>query len=199
MTGRLKRAARAQGGFTLIELLVSIVFIGMLFAAFSMVFTSALHHNDEVMEESTIQAEVRAAIDTLAGELRQAYTGDDLVAPIESIGATGLTFVSPDRASPFHLRRISYRVNGGTLERAVAVSTDTDGPPWSIPALGEWAPIVRSVANSTLFTYLDASGTVTTNPAAVRTVAVTISVTTTTSGGRDFTYQTNVTLRTPMP
>ncbi|MCC6223489.1 MAG: prepilin-type N-terminal cleavage/methylation domain-containing protein [Thermoleophilia bacterium] len=198
MSGRLRAASR-RGGFTLIELLVSMVFIGMLVAAASMLFTSALRHNDEVMEESTIQTEVRAAIDTLAGELRQAYTGDDLVAPIESIGSTGLTFLSPDRASPFHLRRISYRVTDGTLERAVAVSSDTDGPPWSVPALGEWAPVVRSVSNTTLFAYLDESGAATTDPAAVHTVAITVSVRPTTSGGREFTYQTSVTLRTPMP
>lgn len=198
MSARLRAASR-RGGFTVIELLVAMVFIGMLFAAASMLFTSALRHNDEVMEESTIQTEVRAAIDTLAGELRQAYTGDDLVAPIESIGSTGLTFLSPDRASPFHLRRISYRVTDGTLERAVAASSNTDGPPWSIPALGEWTPVVRSVSNATLFAYLDEAGVATTDPAAVRTVAVAVSVRPTTSGGRDFTYQTSVTLRTPMP
>lgn len=198
MSERLRAASR-RGGFTVIELLVAMVFIGMLFAAASMLFTSALRHNDEVMEESTIQTEVRAAIDTLAGDLRQAYTGDDLVAPIESIGSTGLTFLSPDRASPFHLRRISYRVTDGTLERAVAASSNTDGPPWSIPALGEWAPVVRSVSNATLFAYLDEAGVATTDPAAVRTVAVTVSVRPTTSGGRDFTYQTSATLRTPMP
>jgi len=197
MTRRAHLGATRESGFTLIEMLAAMIFIGILFAGFSLVLTSTLHHNDEVQEESTLQTQVRATIDRLAQDLRQAYTGDDAVYPLESISPTQLSFYSPDRQTPFHLRHVSYRLNAGTLERAEATSTDTDGAPWSMPALGVWMPQVASVASSAVFTYLDESGATATTPETVHTVNVTISVETTTSGGRQFTYATSVTLRTP--
>ena len=197
MIRRLPGKAAGEGGYTLIEMLVSMIFIGMLFAAFSLVLTSTLHHNDEVTAESTAKTELRTSIDGLANELRQAYSGDT-TSPIESVSGTQITFLSPDRATPFHLRRISYRLSSGSFQRAIAISTDTDGAPWTIPALGAWATQVKSVVNGTVFTYLDASGAVTATPASVRTVNVTLTVSTTTSQGRQFTYSTSVTLRTPV-
>ena len=188
---------RREDGFTLIEMLASMIFIGVLFAAFALVLSSTLRHNNEVTAESTAQTELRAAIDGLAAELRQAYSGDT-TSPIASISGTQITFLSPDRASPFHLRRISYQLSSGNFQRAIAISTDTDGAPWNFPPLGAWATRVKSVVNATAFTYLDASGVATANPASVRTVSVALTVSTTTSQGRQFTYSTSVTLRTPV-
>jgi type II secretory pathway pseudopilin PulG len=194
---RLPRSRR-DGGFTIVEMLIGMIFIGLLFALFATVVASALRHGDEVEKETTLQVEARAAVDGLAAELRQAYTGDDATAPIEALSASTLTFLTPDRQEPFHLRRISYRLQSGELQRALATSTDTDGAPWTIPALGAWHTQVGSVVNTTLFSYYDENGAVTADPAAVRTVDIVVTVATDTSPGRQYTYRTSVSLRTPL-
>jgi prepilin-type N-terminal cleavage/methylation domain-containing protein len=188
-------AAPRERGFTLIEMLVTIVFVGVLFAAFALVVGSGLRHGKQVEEESTLQTEVRGAIDRLSADLRQAYTGEDGVIAIESISPTQITFLSPDRSTPFRLRRISYRLQNGTLQRALAVSSDTDGPPWVIPGLSGWANEAGSIVNSSLFTYLDAAGAATNDPAEVRTINVTVVVATVAQPTRQSTYETSVTLR----
>jgi Tfp pilus assembly protein PilW len=195
---RRLRSARGQGGFSIIELLIGFIFIGLLFGLFGTVVVSALRHGDEIDEGTTLQVEARAAVDTMAAELRQAYTGDDAVAPVEAIGGTTITFLSPDREQPFHLRRISYRLQSGVLQRAQAKSSDTDGYPWSIPSLGGWHSQVGSVVNSTVFTFYDSTGAVTATASAVETVAITVTVATKTSPNRKYTYKTSVSLRTPL-
>lgn len=183
---------RRQAGFTVIELLVGMLMLGILVAAFSALFGSTIRHSSEVEEQATLQVEARAAVDRLAQDLRQAYTGDGS-APIESIGPTEIVFLSPDRQTPFHLRRVAYRLTNGRLERAEAASTDTDGPPWSIPALGPFSVQVRSVENTTVFTFFDEAGAETADPAAVHTVGITLTVAS--SPERRSTYGSNVTLR----
>ena len=195
---RRLQSVRGEGGFSIVELLIGFIFIGLLFGLFATVVVSALRHGDEIDEQTTLQVEARAAVDNLAAELRQAYTGDDAVAPIEAVSANTLTFLSPDREQPFHLRRISYRLQSGVLQRAQAKSTDTDGYPWSIGALGGWHSQVGSVVGTSLFTFYDSTGAVTTTPSAVSTVAIAVTVATKTSPNRKYTYRTSVSLRTPL-
>jgi type II secretory pathway component PulJ len=198
---RIAATTRGQDGFTLSEMLAAFALIGAMFAMFAAVVSSTIKHDGEVREQTTLQTEVRAAIDMLAGELRQANTGDDTIAPLESISATQITFLTPDRSEPFHMRRISWRLAGGKLERAFATSTDTDGAPWTIPALGGWARRAGSITSTTLFTYRDSAGTLLTPSAAtaddVHTVGISVTVATVTSPGRPYKYTTSVTLRTP--
>ncbi len=73
---------RRAGGFTITEMLVTMFFIGILFAGFATVMTATLRRSDEVREESTAQAEARAAIDRFASDLRQAYTGESTMSLI---------------------------------------------------------------------------------------------------------------------
>ena len=195
MIRRRLAPARGQSGFTLTEMLVAMIFIGVLFAVFATVVSSTIRHNDEIEEQTVLQAESRAAIDQIAQDLRAAYTGDDTVAPIESLSATQVTFLSANRTTPMHLRRVSYRLSGGTLQRRQAISSDTDGAPWVIPALPSWETRVQRVVNSTVFTYYDEDGVVTNVPANVATVGITVKVATATSSTRQFTYQSSVSLR----
>lgn len=189
--------ARGEAGFTLIEMLTAMAVFSVLIAIFAMVFGSAIRHSDELEEQSGLQLEARAAIAFLSQDLRQAYDGDEdvLTSPIESIGPTQITFLSPDRAVPFHLRRLSYRLNAGQFERAMATSSDTDGYPWNIPALGSYQGLVGSVVNVSTFTYKDAAGLSTNVPADVRTVHITLTLATDTTPARQYTYQTNATVR----
>jgi prepilin-type N-terminal cleavage/methylation domain-containing protein len=188
---------RLEDGFTLVEMLTAMTVFSILIAVFALTFSSAIRHSDEVEEQSSLQAETRAAITFVSQDLRQVYDGDAnvLTSPVESIGPTQITFLTPDRATPFHMRRLSYRLNAGQFERAMATSSDTDGYPWSIPALGSYKKLVGSVANATTFTYKDVAGVTTAVAANVRTVHVTLTVATNTTPTRQYTYQTNVSLR----
>jgi hypothetical protein len=131
-----------------------------------------------------LQTEARAAVERFAAELRQAYTGDEETAtfPIEQIGGTSITFLSPDRGQPFHLRRIHYQLASGRFERAAATSTDTDGWPWDIGALGPLQRLVGSVRNTPVLRYFDTDGdelaATSANRTAVRTVRLTLVLST---------------------
>lgn len=186
-----------EAGFTLVEMITAMTVFSILIAVFAMTFSSSIRHSDEVEDQSVLQVETRGAITFFAQDLRQAYDGDANVAtsPIESISPTQITFLSPDRAIPFHMRRVSYRLSGAQLERAMATSSDTDGAPWVIPVLGSYRKLVDGVKNATVFTYEKADGTTATVAADVKTVHVTLTVATNSSPTRQFTYQTDATVR----
>ena len=188
--------ARREDGYTLVELLAASFVLVLLFSAFSMTFSATVRHGTEATEQSALQGEVRSGVERLARDLRQSYTDVSCASAIETMTSTQIQFLSPDAATPFHLRRISYRLSGGQLQRATAVSSDTDGTPWVIPSLGSWVSLAGSIVSSSIFTYLDANGAVTATAANVRTVVINVVFATTTSSSRQFTYQTSVTLRT---
>lgn len=191
---RARPDLRREDGVTLIELTVVMALLGLLFGAFSLLLSTTIRDGGTVEDQSVVQAQTRAAIDVLGQDLREAYTGDTS-APILSMSGTALTFLAPDRAQPFHLRQISYQLVGGQLQRSLATSTNTGGPPWTIPASGPWATQVSSIVNPAVFAYQDNTGATTTNPALVSRVLVTVTVSPRGSQGRQFTYSTSATLR----
>lgn len=199
----LLRHLRREDGFSLPEMLVAMSLLGVLFAAFALTMGTTIRIGGEVESTSAVQAEVRAAVDTLAADLRQAYSGSPAVAPIESMSASAIQFFSPDRQLPFRLRRIGYQAAGDKLQRRTAISTDTDGYPWTMnPAAissAPWISQARSLTSTNVFTYYDANGATTASPTAVRTVGINVTVATQTSPTRQFTYKTSVSLRTPAP
>jgi prepilin-type N-terminal cleavage/methylation domain-containing protein len=193
---QLIHRTRRDEGFTLIELLSAMLVFSVLLAMFALILSSAIRHSDEIDEQTNLQSQARSAIGFVSSDLRQTYDGDAnlTTSPIETMTATQLTFLSPDRANPFHLRRVSYRLSGGTFQRVFATSSDTDGYPWVIPALGSYRTVVDRVSNASVFSYKKADGTTATSPVDVKTVDVTLVVTTTTSP-RQYTYKTSVTVR----
>lgn len=196
---RIRLAAR-QGGFTLMELLVAMGLIGIMAALFSTVISSAIRHDAVIQESSSLEDEVRGAVNDMSKELRQAYTGDSTIPPIESMSSTSIQFLSAGNGDPFPVRRIGYQLSGGYLQRRIVVSSDTDGPPWVIGALPAWGNRVGSITSATLFTYYDVNGTQIVNMAnvsQVHTVTIALTVTTKTLPTRQLSYTTSVTLRTP--
>ncbi len=198
----LRRITNDQRGFTLVELLTAMVVFGLLLGSFSMVMSSTIRHTGEVEQQGNLQLESRTAITTIAQDLRQTYDGDNDVAtsPILGMSANQVTVYSPDRRVPFHLRKVTYRLNAGRLERATLTSTDTDGSPWvgisGTPSA--WQVVVRNVVNTgaqPLFVYRDADGVVTANALLVQTVDVSIIVATRSSPSRKYTYESSVTVR----
>jgi len=193
----LRQSLRARDGFTVVELLTAMTVFSIVLASFAMVLSSSIRHSGEIEESSNLQVEARAAITSVSQDLRQVYDGDGdvLTSPIETMSSTQITFLSPDRQVPFHIRRVSYRLNGTQFERAMAISTDTDGAPWSIPALGPYRKVLGSVVSTTAFAYKKADGTVATTPVDVKTIDVSLRVATRTSPTRQYTYKTSVTVR----
>lgn len=194
---RFRRNRRSESGFTIVEMLSAMTVFSIVLASFSMFMSTAIRHSGEIEESGNLQLEARSAITTVSGDLRQVYDGDSnlLTSPIESISSTQVTFLSPDRAQPFHLRRVSYRLSGGQFQRAFATSSDTDGAPWSIPALSSYRKVVGSVVNAAPFAYKKADGTTAATPIDVKTINVTLILATKTSPTRQYTYKTSVTVR----
>jgi prepilin-type N-terminal cleavage/methylation domain-containing protein len=171
-----------EAGFTLIEMLVATVILVIAIGAIASMVTVLTKRSQQTVSDVTSQAVARPALDSLVAEIREAYTGDPSTRPIVTMTPTQLTFYTPDRQQPYHLEEISYRLNGGTLQRAQATTSNTGGPPWT-PwplTLGSWRSVVDSiVANSggsPFFAYQDSSGATTSDPAAVATVIVTMTV-----------------------
>ncbi len=205
MTTRTLNRLRLHDGFTLIEMLVVMAILGIVVSSLATVFSMAVRSNDQIRDQSTLQTEVRAAVDQLTRELRQAYSGDSTV-PILTATGTALEFVSPDFQTPFHDRRIAYQLSSGAMQRAITTSTNTNGPPWNgwtwssfggIPA-SAWAQQVDHVRNTTLFTYYDSSGAPLTGSfplSSIDRVVVTVTVSTTEQASRQFTYSQSASIR----
>ena len=195
---RLRRRLRSESGFTVIEMMVSMMVLGFFFASFATVIGSSIVHGTEIQEQAVLQTEVRAAVDSLVADVRQAsVAGDTSLARISTATSTQLTFLSPDRAQPMRLRRIAYQVTGGQLQRAIARSTNTSAP-WTIPTLSAWsAPLVRSIVTTgtPVFRYYDAAGAATTVAANIRTVRIRITVAPATAQNSALSYETRVSLR----
>jgi prepilin-type N-terminal cleavage/methylation domain-containing protein len=197
-------ALRSEAGFTIVEMLSAMAVFALVLGMFSVVLSSAIRHSGEVEQQTNLQVEARSAITTVAQDLRQVYDGDDDLAtsPIVSVGANQLTILSPDRQLPFHLRKITYRMNAGRFERAFLTSTDTDGAPW-VGISGSpsaFQTVVRDVVNTgtgpeRVFVFRDADGVETANPLEVKTVDMTLIVATKTSPSREYTYRSSVTVR----
>lgn len=169
-------------------------------ASFSMVLSSSIRHSSELEEQTNLEVEARAAIASFAQDTRQVYDGDAnlLTSPILSMSPTQVTFYTPDRQVPFHLRRVSYRVSGTEFQRAFATSTDTDGSPWvGITSVGAYRKLVGSLVSTgtPVLAYKKDDGTTATTPIDVKTIDVTLTVATKNTPTRRYTYKTSVTVR----
>lgn len=190
------RRLRSQQGFTIVEMLVTMAIMGIVMGAFGQTLLTSSKTSGRVEEQATLQNEVRVAVDRLTMDLRQA-TNANGTSPVESLSSTDLTFLSPDRLTPFHLRRISYRLVNGELQRSSATSTDADGWPWIWPATpATFYPEVGSITNTGLFTFYDANGAVTTDPTAVRSVRISVTVAPRQAQGGSARYSALVSIRT---
>jgi prepilin-type N-terminal cleavage/methylation domain-containing protein len=191
MTGRVD-----DGGFTVPELLVGMVILAIVLVGFGQVLISTSKTSNRVEEQAMLQNEVRSALGRLTGDLREA-TNAHQTSPVGTATATALTFDSPDRSTPFHLRRISYRLSAGRLERSIVTSTSTGSWPWTFPVTpAAWIPQVTSIQNAAVFTYYDDMGAVTTDPNAVHSVRVTLAVQPKQAQAASTTYTDLVTIRT---
>ena len=200
---RLRRLRDDEGGFTLVELSATMAVLGIFLAAVALVLAGAIRNSSQVEDQAVTQNEARAAVDALAAELRQAYSDSTLPGTpyaIQTWTGTTLTFYTPDRLTPHHVRLVSYRLNSGQLQRAFATSTNTGAGPLSGVAagnLGSYQTQVGTVTNSTLFTYWQADGvTAATSLANLAFVRIALTVSPRGSQGKTSTYVVNANPRT---
>ena len=206
MSATIERLARDRRGFTLIEMLIGMVILGIVLAFFFPLLSLIYDTGTQTIEAGTLQDDSRSAVDTLVADLRQAYTGDPATTSIASFSSTSITFYSPDRQQPFHLREIAYRISGNTLQRASVTSTNTGGPAWTgLGTLGAWVNVVTSiVANpgspaTPVFSYQKQDGTAATLAKDIDRVIVTVTVKQGSSGDAASTYQSSASLRAYVP
>lgn len=189
----------AEEGFTLVELLIASIVLMIVFGTITDTIANMETVGNRVVNDSGVQAQARSAVDGLVGQLREAYTAQPSVAPIITMGSTQVSFYVPDELTPFHLLKVSYRVTGGALQRAVETSTNTNGPPWLWPtpdAPGPWGTVADSITNTDVFTYLEADGHTSAPDAShVSSVVVKVSTTGFVRGSTTTTYTTSATIR----
>jgi prepilin-type N-terminal cleavage/methylation domain-containing protein len=170
------RRRRGDAGFTIVEVMVATTLLGIVLLIVYGTLNSGVRHAADAEARVQIEADVRGVADTFVRDVRQAYTGDLTLNRIDSMTATSITFYSPDRATPYHIRKISYRLTGVNLERSVTTSTDADGAPWTFGATGPYAVVLKDVRSTTVFTYRDHDGAITTDAAEVATVQLSLTV-----------------------
>jgi prepilin-type N-terminal cleavage/methylation domain-containing protein len=155
---RVLAPIRHEGGFTLIEVLTVLVLVGITSVMFETVFGTVVNRSSQVQGQNILQTEVRASLNQLVSELRDATYGDATVPFAGMPTATSISFYSPDRlsSSSSHMRQITYRVSGNSLQRQVLLSTNTSGPPWTFPSSSSspFSTLFSSIQNpSSVFKY----------------------------------------------
>lgn len=161
----MRPLAREESGFSLVELLTIMSILTVVVTAFTLILQTTLTRGATITEHATLESEGRAVVDSMAAELRQAAC-NGTANPIVTATHTQLTFYTPDRQTPYHMREVSYALSGGALTEAQDTSTNdsTTGPPWTGLTLGPAVQRIGSVANNVVFEYADlywqtASGT----------------------------------------
>ena len=151
------------------------------------------NRNATLSRQAYLSSQARAALDMFSDDIEGAMcngTGSSGTQPITNATASSITFYSPDRQQPYHLRQITYTLTNKALYRQEADSTNTGGPPWTMGATSKAALMVDSVQNTTLFHYysstatdLGAPGTTTTTLRKILRVSITLTTTPTASHG----------------
>lgn len=200
MIGRfLRRNGRAEAGFTTIELLVAMPVALIVLGGLTITMVRTSYWGGQLQEASAQQTEARAVVSTFVSDLRQAYFRSGQAPIASGFTATSITFYSPDRQSPFHLRKIGYQVSSQQLQRSVLLSTQgfVDPPTWTFTGTPPWASVVSRVTNSDIFTYYDAAGNqyTGTDPTMIRRVDIKLTTSTGGQQPRITTYTETAVLR----
>jgi prepilin-type N-terminal cleavage/methylation domain-containing protein len=197
----LRPRLASERGFTLVEMIAAMAILSIAVVAFTQLFAFTIRRSSTTQEQATIQTETRAGLDAFARDLREALCNNQ-TSPVTTATANQITFYSPDEQTPYHLRQISYRLSGGTFQRQFVTSTNTGGPPWTMPSMAglPWSTLFSSVTTTNPFTFRDDNGNTTSTLSSITEVDVAFTVqpagtTSATDGATPYTL--TVDLRTP--
>lgn len=193
---RLSAIRKRHAGFSLVEMMIALsllmIVTGLAFSELS----TGMTQTAQLDRASTSSTTARLAIDQIITELRQASTNDINVKPVAVSTASTLTFYSPDRSAAKRLRKITYRVNAGVLERSELLSINTGAAPWTFPATTPtFRVMLRDVTNTDIFSYLDDFEVATTVAANVRSLNINLVVKGSLRANSERIYRTGITIR----
>jgi prepilin-type N-terminal cleavage/methylation domain-containing protein len=213
------QSLKRENGFTLVELMVAMPLMLLVMGGLTIMLTTLTHWSSHTQEETSLQTESRAALNTLEYQLRGAFIGDGTT-PITAATATSITFTTPDQypatvagttLSSFHLLQVSYQVTGGMLQRQSKTSSNTypTAPPWTFPnPMSSWLGVIaqaNSITNTDVFTYYTQAGAQAVpptpltfpiaDPSGVRAVGIKLTLSTGGSQPQRFTVKDIVALR----
>jgi prepilin-type N-terminal cleavage/methylation domain-containing protein len=196
---------RDDAGFSIVEMAVATAVFSIVMTVIFGTVINVVNASNTFKERTQQQAETRLAVDTLVRDLRQAYTGKSTLASVEVSGIATITFYSPDRATDFHLRKITYTLPVGSTILSRSVTTSINAASGVVGLSAAWnftgaptatAPVLTGVTNTTLFLYKNQlNGTPTTSyPLRAIQIDLLIDQSPTTSPTPQ-TYHTQVDLR----
>lgn len=213
------RRPSGEDGFTLVELMVAMPLMLIVMAGLTILLTTMNHWSSHTQEQTSLQSESRAALNTIEYGIRGAFTGDGST-PFVTATATSMTFYTPDSypttvsgtvESSFHLQKVSYQVTGGMLQRQFMTSTNTypTAPPWTFAgSMSAWSTVLgqaNSITNTDVFSYYTQAGAQATPPTPLSfpitdpsgVVAVGVKLTLSTSGSQPqkFTVKDMISVR----
>ncbi|HST13873.1 MAG TPA: hypothetical protein VLJ44_03350 [Gaiellaceae bacterium] len=141
----------------LVEALMAVALLGILFGLFASVASLMTSRDATLTRQAYLSVQARAGTDQLSRELESAMC-NGATQPITSATTTQVQFTAPDRLQPYHLQQLTYSLAANTFRKQIAISTNTNGPPWTMGATSSPAAIVNSIANPSVFRYYDSTG-----------------------------------------
>ena len=158
--GRRNPSPTSEAGFLLVEALAAVVLVGIMFALFASLASVMSSRDATLTKQAYLSVQSRAGTDgelTPRARVRHVQRYDAARSPRR--GRRRCSSRRRTRQQPFHLRQFTYSLTNGVFTRpAIAASTNTDGPPWTIGATGSAATIVDSITNPSVFRYYDSTG-----------------------------------------
>ena len=170
-----KFSANKESGFTLVEMMIVVAVIMIFLVAAGNFVISALTEQGYAIQRDKLEQDTRYALDQWVHDVRTANTGDPALTPVSNLSTTGFTFYSPDRQTPFHLRKITYALSGTNLNVSTTASTNS-APTWTFPTTSAAFSVAIKNVRSLTFTYKDANGAVTAAANKVQRVDMTMVI-----------------------
>lgn len=177
----------SERGFSLLELLIVLAVFSLILGG---LFSSAKNAQARYSFEQDIldsQQSARSAVDMMSREIRQAgfpkigyydtalgwnsSNSDKVAAGFITVGSTQMGFEG-DINEDGIVELVEYRLNGTVLERSAVAKPAGGGTPTS-----SFIPLANNIRTLT-FNYFDTNGNSTTTPASVKSVAISLDLST---------------------
>lgn len=175
MVRRMRTQSRDEQGFTLVEMSIVVMLLGMVISVMYLVMNTTSSWANRVDARSIATREVRATVDQIGRDLRQAMEiseGDGVFAQVQPRRCSFYVDLDHDNMP----ERVSYFVTGSRVQRTVAHATQPVYP-YNFGAEGVPITLIGVLADGwtgDIFDYFNTSGVETTSIPQVSAVRITI-------------------------